>query len=53
MDALTAHTAMSKQALELETLRADMKAVLLSAGQLWEGLREKAAGAAPRGHTGH
>jgi type I restriction enzyme R subunit len=43
MDALTAHTAMSKQALESEKLRADMKDVLLGAGKLWEGLREKAA----------
>jgi type I restriction enzyme R subunit len=47
MDALTAHTAMSKQALESEKLRADMKDVLLGEGKLWEGLREKAAGAAP------
>ena len=47
MDALTAHTAMSKQALESEKLRADMKDVLLGAGKLWEGLREKASGAAP------
>ena len=45
MDALTAHAAMSKQALESEQLRADMKDVLLGAGKLWEGLREKAASA--------
>lgn len=45
MDALTAHTAMSKQALESEKLRADMKEVLLGAGKLWEGLSERAAGA--------
>jgi type I restriction enzyme R subunit len=45
MDALTAHTAMSKQALESEQLRDDMKDVLLGAGKLWEGLREKAASA--------
>jgi type I restriction enzyme R subunit len=45
MDALSAHTAMSKQALESEQLRADMKDVLLGAGKLWEGLREKAASA--------
>lgn len=44
MDALTAHTAMSKQALESEKLRADMKDVLLGAGRLWEGLRERASG---------
>ena len=45
MDALSAHTAMSKQALESEQLRADMKDVLLGAGKLWEGLREKASSA--------
>lgn len=45
MDALAAHTAMSKQALESEQLRDDMKDVLLGAGKLWEGLREKAASA--------
>ena len=45
MDALTAHSAMSKQALESESLRADMKDVLLGVGKLWEGLREKAGGA--------
>lgn len=44
MDALTAHSVMSKQALESEKLRADMKDVLLGAGKLWEGLREKALG---------
>jgi type I restriction enzyme R subunit len=43
MDALTAHSAMSKQALESAKLRDDMKDVLLGAGKLWEGLREKAA----------
>jgi len=42
MGALEAHTAMSKQALDSEKLRADMKDVLLGAGKLWEGLREKA-----------
>jgi type I restriction enzyme R subunit len=44
MDALTAHTAMSKQALESEKLRADLKDVLLGAGKLWEGLRAKGLG---------
>ena len=44
MDALSAHSAMSKQALESEKLRSDMKGVLLGAGKLWEGLRAKAAG---------
>jgi type I restriction enzyme R subunit len=43
MDALTAHTAMSKQALESEKLREDMKGVLLGVGRLWEGLRERGA----------
>ncbi len=48
MDALSAHTAMSKQALESEKLRADMKDVLLGAGKLWEGLREKGSTLGPR-----
>lgn len=47
MDVLSAHTAMSTQALESETLRSDMKDVLLGSGKLWEGLREKAAGTRP------
>jgi type I restriction enzyme R subunit len=46
MDALTAHSDMSKQALESERLRNDMKDVLLGVGRLWEGLREKAGGGA-------
>ncbi len=46
MDALTAHTAMSKQALASGVLRADMKDVLLGAGRLWEGLRAKSVAAA-------
>jgi type I restriction enzyme, R subunit len=45
IDALSAHSTMSKQALESAALRADLKAVLLGAGKLWEGLRAKAAGA--------
>jgi type I restriction enzyme, R subunit len=45
MDALAAHSAMSKQALQSAALRADLKAVLLGAGRLWEGLRQKASGA--------
>jgi type I restriction-modification system DNA methylase subunit len=45
IDALSAHSTMSKQALESAELRADLKAVLLGAGRLWEGLRAKAAGA--------
>ena len=47
MDALTAHTAMSKQALESEKLRNDMKDVLLGVGRLWEGLRERGGNRAP------
>ncbi|BAP88346.1 type I site-specific restriction-modification system, R (restriction) subunit and related helicases [Burkholderiales bacterium GJ-E10] len=43
MDALSAHSTMSKQALESERLRSDMKDVLLGAGKLWEDLRGKAA----------
>ena len=42
MDALSAHTVMSKQALESGQIRNDMKDVLLGAGRLWEGLRAKA-----------
>jgi type I restriction enzyme R subunit len=49
MDALTVHTAMSKQALESAQLRVDMKDVLLGAGKLWEGLREKVTGAGASG----
>ena len=45
IDALSAHSTMSKQALESAALRADLKAVLLGAGRLWEGLRAKASGA--------
>ncbi len=44
MDALAAHTEMSKQALDSESLRSDMKDLLLGAGKLWEGLREKGSG---------
>ena len=46
MDALTAHTVMSKQALASDQLRSDMKDVLLGAGKLWEGLRAKSTGSA-------
>ncbi|GCL61633.1 type I restriction endonuclease subunit R [Pseudaquabacterium pictum] len=44
MDALTAHSAMSKQALQSEELRADIRNVLLGAGKLWEALRAKGHG---------
>lgn len=46
MGALDAHAAMSKQALESEKLRADLKDVLLGEARLWEGLRERAGGSA-------
>ena len=36
MDADVAHSAMSKQALDSETLRAEMLAVLMGPGQLYE-----------------
>lgn len=41
MDALDAHTTMSKQALDSEQIRDGMKDVLLGPGQLWEALRAK------------
>jgi type I restriction enzyme R subunit len=44
MDALSAHTEMSKQVLASEQLRADIKALLLGPGRLWEALRERGAG---------
>jgi type I restriction enzyme R subunit len=49
MDALSAHSEMSKQALESEALREDMKGVLLGPGKLWEGLRERAGGDGAKG----
>ncbi len=42
MDALAAHTTMSKQALESERVRDGLKDVLLGPAQLYEALREKA-----------
>jgi type I restriction enzyme R subunit len=42
MDALEAHTTMSTQALESETVREGLKAVLLGPAQLYEALREAA-----------
>ena len=39
MDALNAHTAMSKQALDSERGRLGLKEILLGPGQLWETLR--------------
>lgn len=49
MDALEAHSIMSKQALESPTVRADLKATLLGAAGLWNALRQRAAGAPPPG----
>jgi type I restriction enzyme, R subunit len=42
MDALAAHTTMSKQALESERVREGLKDVLLGPAQLYEALRDKA-----------
>ena len=47
IDALAAHSVMSKQALESEKVREGLKDVLLGPAQLYEALRAKAAGAAP------
>jgi type I restriction enzyme, R subunit len=41
MDALAAHSTMSKQALESEKVRSGLKDVLLGPAQLYEALREK------------
>lgn len=41
MDALAAHSSMSKQALASAKVRDGLKDVLLGPGQLWEGLRER------------
>ncbi|MGH6677852.1 MAG: type I restriction endonuclease subunit R, partial [Bradyrhizobium sp.] len=42
MDALAAHTAMSKQAIDSERIREGLKDVLLGPAQLYEALRERA-----------
>ena len=42
MDALEAHTTMSKQAIASEKVRERLKEVLLGPAQLYEALREKA-----------
>ena len=47
MGAPWANGTLSKQALNSEQLRADMKDVLLGAGKLWEGLRERGLGVSP------
>ncbi len=41
MDALAAHTTMSKQALDSSKVRDGLKDILLGPGQLYEGLRER------------
>lgn len=43
MDALAAHTAMSKQAIDSERVREGLKDTLLGPGQLYEALRDKAS----------
>jgi type I restriction enzyme R subunit len=40
MDALAAHTTMSKQAIDSEKVREGLKDVLLGPGQLYEALRD-------------
>jgi type I restriction enzyme R subunit len=46
MDALAAHTTMSKQAIDSEKVREGLKDVLLGPGQLYEALRDRAGGTA-------
>jgi len=41
MDAMTAHQAMSRQALNSDNIRGRILATLLGPGQLWEGLRAR------------
>lgn len=43
MDAFEAHSTMSKQALDSQRVRDGIKDILLGPGQLWEGLRSRAA----------
>jgi type I restriction enzyme R subunit len=47
MDALAAHTTMSKQALESDRVREGLKDVLLGPAELYEALRAKARGSQP------
>jgi type I restriction enzyme R subunit len=44
MDALAAHSIMSKQALDSERVRQGLKEILLGPGQLWEALRSRGIG---------
>jgi type I restriction enzyme R subunit len=48
MDAMTAHSAMSKQALENDNVKKSLKEILLGPGRLWEMLREEEYGSAER-----
>ena len=48
IDALEAHTLMSKQALDSETVREGLKDILLNHAHLWEALRSKAGVGGPR-----
>ncbi len=48
MDALEAHSTMSKQALNSEKVRDGLKDILLGPGQLYEALKEKAGAPAAR-----
>ena len=45
--ALDAHTLMSKQALDSETVRSGIKDILLNHAQLWEALRSKVGAGRP------
>ena len=44
MDALAAHSTMSKQALESEKVRSGLRDILLGPAQLYEALRERSEG---------
>jgi type I restriction enzyme R subunit len=52
MDALAAHTTMSKQALESEKVRSGLKDVLLGPAQLYEALRARGVEASSSSSTG-
>jgi type I restriction enzyme, R subunit len=47
IEALDAHTAMSRQALDSDNVRAGLKRILLGPGQLWEALRARAERPSP------
>jgi type I restriction enzyme R subunit len=51
IDAYSAHTAMSKQALGSERVRDGLKEILLGPARLYESLRERGAADAPRPNT--